>query len=197
MRALNLPLLSRRGTRIRHQTCVWRIADFRANQQFATDRIKEVVTAPRSPCQNPPVERVIGSIRRECLDHIVIVNEHQLRRVLSSYVDCYQRTHASFARQGLPGPAPNPTSRGRKSRRHPSGRRPASPRRTPRRLIRLRFLLLQSLRSTAMSSSEDRCFGGFALDQGSAAWGFRSQPVSLARINSIAILAAAQNSGLR
>jgi transposase InsO family protein len=37
--------------------------------------IKDVVTAPRSPWQNPYVERVIGSIRRECLDHIVIFNE--------------------------------------------------------------------------------------------------------------------------
>ena len=45
--------------------------------------IKDVVTAPRSPWQNPYVERVIGSIRRECLDHIVIFNERHLRRVLS------------------------------------------------------------------------------------------------------------------
>jgi len=48
--------------------------------------INEVVTAPRSPWQNPYVERVIGSIRRECLDHIVIFDELHLRRVLSSYV---------------------------------------------------------------------------------------------------------------
>ncbi len=44
----------------------------------------EVVTAPRSPWQNAYVERVIGSIRRECLDHIVIFNELHLRRVLTS-----------------------------------------------------------------------------------------------------------------
>ena len=47
--------------------------------------IKEVVTAPRSPWQNAYVERLIGSIRRECLDHIIIFNEHHLRGVLSSY----------------------------------------------------------------------------------------------------------------
>jgi putative transposase len=41
--------------------------------------IKEVVTAPRSPWPNPYVERLIGSIRRECLDHIIILNEHHLR----------------------------------------------------------------------------------------------------------------------
>jgi putative transposase len=59
--------------------------------------IKDVVTAPRSPWQNPYVERVIGSIRRECLDHIVIFNERHLRRVLSSYVDYYQRTRTHLS----------------------------------------------------------------------------------------------------
>jgi len=47
--------------------------------------IEEVVTAPRSPWQNPYVERIIGSIRRECLDYVIIFNEAHLRRVLSSY----------------------------------------------------------------------------------------------------------------
>jgi len=48
--------------------------------------------------ENAFVERVIGSIRRECLDHVVIFNERHLRRVLSSYVDYYQRarTHLSL-----------------------------------------------------------------------------------------------------
>ena len=59
--------------------------------------ITEVVTAPRSPWQNAYVERVIGSIRRECLDHIVIFNERHLRRVLSSYVDYYQRTRTHLS----------------------------------------------------------------------------------------------------
>jgi transposase InsO family protein len=60
--------------------------------------ITEVVTAPRSPWQNAYVERVIGSIRRECLDHVVVFNERHLRRVLSSYVDYYHhtRTHLSL-----------------------------------------------------------------------------------------------------
>jgi hypothetical protein len=60
--------------------------------------ITEVITAPRSPWQNAYVERVIGSIRRECLDHLVIFNERHLRRILSSYVDYYQhtRTHLSL-----------------------------------------------------------------------------------------------------
>jgi transposase InsO family protein len=59
--------------------------------------ITEVITAPRSPWQNAYVERVIGSIRRECLDHLVIFNEPHLRRVLSSYVDYCQRTRTHLS----------------------------------------------------------------------------------------------------
>jgi transposase InsO family protein len=51
----------------------------------------EVVIAARSPWQNPYVERVIGSIRRECLDHTIVLNERHLRRVLPSYVRYYHR----------------------------------------------------------------------------------------------------------
>jgi len=62
--------------------------------------IEEVVTAPRSPWQNPFVERVIGSIRRECLDHVIVLNENHLRRILVSYLDYYHRyrTHLSLAK---------------------------------------------------------------------------------------------------
>jgi len=62
--------------------------------------IKEVVTAPRSPWQNPFVERVIGSIRRECLDHVIVLNENHLRRILLSYLDYYHRyrTHLSLGK---------------------------------------------------------------------------------------------------
>ena len=60
--------------------------------------IEEVVTAPRSPWQNPFVERIIGSIRRECLNHVIIFDERHLRRVLSSYFQYYHtsRTHLSL-----------------------------------------------------------------------------------------------------
>jgi transposase InsO family protein len=70
--------------------------DFR--RQVAAMGITEVVTAPRSPWQNAFVERVIGSIRRECLDYIVIFNERHLRRVLSTYIAYYHqtRTHLSL-----------------------------------------------------------------------------------------------------
>ena len=66
-------------------------------KRVAAIGITEVITAPRSPWQNACVERVIGSIRRECLDHIVIFNERHLRRVLSSYVDYYQRTRTHLS----------------------------------------------------------------------------------------------------
>jgi len=62
--------------------------------------IEEVVTAPRSPWQNPYLERLIGSIRREYLDHVIVWNETSLRRTLRSYFHYYQksRTHLALAK---------------------------------------------------------------------------------------------------
>ena len=58
--------------------------------------IKEVVTAPRSPWQNAYIERLIGSIRRDCLNHVIIFDERHLRRVLSSYFNIIiRREHIS------------------------------------------------------------------------------------------------------
>jgi putative transposase len=69
--------------------------------------VTEVVTAPRSPWQNAHVERVIGSIRRECLDHVVIFSECHLRRVLSYYVEYYYRTRTHLAlNKDCPDPRP-------------------------------------------------------------------------------------------
>jgi transposase InsO family protein len=61
--------------------------------------IEEVVSAPRSPWQNPYVERLIGSIRRECTDHVIVLGERHLRLVLKSYFAYYNRsrTHLSLA----------------------------------------------------------------------------------------------------
>ncbi len=60
--------------------------------------IDQVITAPRSPWQNPYVERVIGSIRRDCLNHVIVSNERHLRRILRDYFDYYHscRTHLSL-----------------------------------------------------------------------------------------------------
>ena len=60
--------------------------------------IKEVLTAPHSPWQNPFAERLIGSVRRECLDHVIVLNRRHLRRILNSYFGYYHRsrTHLSL-----------------------------------------------------------------------------------------------------
>ena len=60
--------------------------------------IHEVKTAARSPWQNPYVERLIGTLRRECLDHVVVLNEIHLRRLRSGYLIYYHgaRTHLSL-----------------------------------------------------------------------------------------------------
>ena len=67
--------------------------------------IQEAVIAPRSPWQNGYAERVIGSIRRECLDHVVVIGERHLLRILAKYVDYDNgtRTHLSLSKD-----APNP-----------------------------------------------------------------------------------------
>lgn len=53
--------------------------------------IEEVITSPRSPWQNPYAERPIGTLRRECLDHVIVLHERHLRRILRSYIDFYHR----------------------------------------------------------------------------------------------------------
>lgn len=62
--------------------------------------IEEVLCAPRSPWQNAYAERLIGSIRRECLDHMIVLHEPGLRRLLRSYFKYYghSRTHLSLAK---------------------------------------------------------------------------------------------------
>jgi transposase InsO family protein len=60
--------------------------------------MEEKVIAPRSPWQNPHAERLIGTLRRECLDQVIILNERHLNRVLRVYVDYYHRhrTHRAL-----------------------------------------------------------------------------------------------------
>ena len=77
--------------------------------------IKEVLSAPRSPWQRAYVERLIGTIRRECLDHLIVFSEAALRRTLSSYFEYYHgaRTHLSLGKDA-PNPRPvQPTTLGR------------------------------------------------------------------------------------
>jgi transposase InsO family protein len=60
--------------------------------------IKQVLSAPRSPWQRAYVERVIGTIRRECLDHVIVFSEAGLSRHLRKFADYYHRsrTHLSL-----------------------------------------------------------------------------------------------------
>ena len=51
--------------------------------------IKEVITARKSPWQNPFAERLIGSILRECLDHVIVLNQKHLQKILASYREYY------------------------------------------------------------------------------------------------------------
>jgi len=69
--------------------------------------IKEVVTAPHSPWQNPYSERVIGSLRRECLDHVIVLGEKHLRRIVRRYLSYYHGTRTHLA---LDKDAPEPRS---------------------------------------------------------------------------------------
>jgi transposase InsO family protein len=62
--------------------------------------IEEILSAPRSPWQNPFVERLIGSVRRECLDHMIVLGERHLQRILTAYFAYYNRsrTHLSISK---------------------------------------------------------------------------------------------------
>jgi len=74
-------------------------------RRVETMGIEEVATAPGSPWQNPYCERLIGSMRRECLDHGIVLNERHLLRVLERYASYY---HASRTHRSLDGDCPDP-----------------------------------------------------------------------------------------
>ena len=70
------------------------------DSETGSSLIDEVVIAPRSPWQSPYVERVIGTLRRECLDHVPVLGESHLRRIVRSYVGYYHqaRTHLALGK---------------------------------------------------------------------------------------------------
>jgi transposase InsO family protein len=77
-------------------------------QHIRTFGLEDTPTAPRSPWQNPIAERVIGTLRRECLDHMIILNEKHLHNVLNEYIHEYynvSRTHMSLEKDS---PVPRP-----------------------------------------------------------------------------------------
>jgi transposase InsO family protein len=81
------------------------IYDDQVRRRIASLGITEVVSRPLSPWQNPYVERVIGSIRRECLDHVIILNDRHLRRMLRAYLAYYHRsrTHLGLSKDAPDG----------------------------------------------------------------------------------------------
>lgn len=77
--------------------------------------LNERPIAPGSPWQNPFAERLIGSIRRECLDPVIVLNAHHLRRLLADYAD-YHHRHRPHRSLGPDCPEPRavqPPDRGR------------------------------------------------------------------------------------
>jgi transposase InsO family protein len=59
--------------------------------------IEEALIAPRAPWQNPYCERIIGSVRRECLDHIIVLNENHLNRILAEFFTYYHEAMAHLS----------------------------------------------------------------------------------------------------
>jgi putative transposase len=74
-------------------------------RRIASMGIGEVVSSPSSPWQNPYAERVIGSIRRECLDHVIVLGQRHLQRLLAAYLTYYFRARTHLA---LEKDAPTP-----------------------------------------------------------------------------------------
>ena len=95
-----------RETFSEHATARYLLHDGDASFDAAFNRVVDtfgltsVRTAPSSPWQDPYVERAIGSIRRECLDRVIVINERHLRHVLQSYLAYYHesRTHLALGK---------------------------------------------------------------------------------------------------
>ena len=76
-------------------------------EQVEAFGIRQVLSAPRSPWQRAYIERVIGTIRRECLDHVIVFGERDLRRWLRAFFDYYHQTRTHLA-LGKDAPEPRP-----------------------------------------------------------------------------------------
>jgi transposase InsO family protein len=66
-------------------------------QRIRSMRIEEVLSAAASPWQRAHVERLVGSIRRDCLDHVIVLGEGHLRKILKSYLEYYHRSRTHLA----------------------------------------------------------------------------------------------------
>ena len=117
--------------------------------------IEEILTAPRSPWQNPYVERLVGSIRRECLDHVIVLNEHHLRRILTAYFAYYHRSRTHLSGQRRAGAESRPAAEHGPDSRAARSRRPAPPLRA-----------LRGLTAISLRHSDATDMGGRALRTG-------------------------------
>jgi Integrase core domain len=105
-------------------------------QQLKAMDIKQVLSTPNAPRQRAYIERLIGTIRRECLDHVIVFNESSLRRHLLAFSDYYHRsrTHLSLQKD-TPDKRPiQPTNECWQDCGDPRGRWAASSLRTSRRV---------------------------------------------------------------
>ena len=119
----HLPLAFPKRQRLR--TCSATGRHLRPRVRTADERpgTSEILIAPRAPWQNPFAERVIGSIRRECLDHVIVINERHLRCLLRTYLVCYNADPpAPGPPQQQPPSARRATARGRAHRWDSAGR---------------------------------------------------------------------------
>jgi putative transposase len=100
-------------------------------QQVQAMGIEQVLSTPRSPWQHAYVERLIGTIRRECLDHLIVFNESSLYRHLQSFEDYYHRSRTQLSlKKDTPEPRPIQSPQCRTDHRHSASRWTASPLRT-------------------------------------------------------------------
>ncbi len=85
------------------------------NDRLGAIGIQSIVTPYRAPQANAVVERLVGTLRRECFDHVIALSERHVRRVLREYVPYYNavRPHQTLAGQPPPGPRPRSPRSGR------------------------------------------------------------------------------------
>ena len=155
-------------------------------KRVAAMGLTEVITGPRSPWQNACVERVIGSIRRECLDHRDLQRAPSAPRPLVIRGLLPADSHPSLARQGLPRVTPGYATQGRKCRRPPESRWSAPPLRTARCLTRT------TPRQSSAPAAHTPSFEGLGIkgvrSRTQVELRFGAQSVSLLLFDSMAIL---------
>src|SRR5438093_2167789 len=146
-------------------------------QRLKGMRIEEVLTAPHSPWQNPFAERLIGSIRRECLDHVLVLGEsHPAPHPGPLLLLLSPRSHAFRARQGCAGRQARRAPRGGRDRGNSRSRWPASPLRPRGGVVQHRRSSLPSnTRHRVHLSRRARLLPGLHRDSGVTVQGRRSK----------------------